>query len=139
MALLFRENDPSGVYTTRRPHPMLFSMRKLRIFILYRHPLFGRGLESLLKQEKGLEVVGAAWGDSKALHQIRSLRPDVVIVEGEANSGQGPSLWEVLQESPSGRVISVDLEEDQATIYTTSRLAPAEAKDLIKAVKAGLV
>jgi len=62
-----------------------------------------------------------------------------VIVEGEANPGQGPSLREVLKESPSGRVISVDLEEDQAMIYTASRLSAAEAKDLIKAVKAGLV
>lgn len=114
-------------------------MKKLSVFILYHHPLFGRGLESLLKQERGLEVVGAAWRDPEALHQIRSLRPDVVIVEGEANPGQGPSLWEVLRESPSRRVISVDLEEDEATVYTTSRLAAAEAKDLIKAVKAGLV
>ena len=111
-------------------------MKKVKVFILYDHPLFGLGLERLLEQERGIEVVGAAARSQNPLEQIRALRPDVVMVEG-AEPSLGPSLWDVLKEDLPGRVISVDLDEDQATVYTTRRLPAAQVEDLVKAVRSG--
>lgn len=109
-------------------------MKKIKLFILYDHPLFGRGLERLLKQEGGIEVVGAALRRDMSLEQLRALRPDVIMVEGDEPS-LGPSLWEVLKESPPGRVVSIDLDADRATVYTTRRVMAEKVDDLVNAVR----
>lgn len=111
-------------------------MKKVKIFILYENPLFGLGLERLLEQERGIEVVGATARSQNPLGQLRTLRPDVVMVEGSEQS-LGTSLWEVLKESPPGRVINIDLDEDQVTVYTTRQLLAAEIEDLVNAVRSG--
>lgn len=111
-------------------------MKKIKVFILYDHPLFGRGLESLLEQERGIEVVGAAARSQNSLGELRALRPDVIMVEGTEES-LGPSLWEVLKEGLPGRVISIDLDEDRVTVYTTRQLLATEVEDLVKAVRSG--
>jgi DNA-binding NarL/FixJ family response regulator len=110
--------------------------KKIKLFILYDHPLFGRGLERLLKQETDIEVVGATLRSTMSLEQLRVLRPDVIVVEGDEPS-LGPSLWEVLKESRPGRVVSIDLDEDRATIYTSRRVIAEKAEDLVNAVRLG--
>jgi DNA-binding NarL/FixJ family response regulator len=52
-----------------------------RIFILSSHPLFGQGVESLLRQEAGLIIVGQETDADKALERIKEIRPDVVILD----------------------------------------------------------
>lgn len=111
-------------------------MKKIKVFILYEHPLFGRGLERLLEQERGIEVVGATARSENPLGQLRALRPDVIMVEG-AEQGLGPSLWEVLKEGLPGRVISIDLDENRMTVYTTRQLRAAQVEDLVQAVRSG--
>ena len=111
-------------------------MEKIKLFILYDHPLFGRGLERLLKQEVGIEVIGATLRRDMSLEQLRALRPDVIMVEGD-EPGLGPSLWEVLKESRSGRVVSIDFDEDRATVYTTRRVMAEKLEDLVNALRSG--
>ena len=66
-------------------------MKKIKVFILYDHPLFGLGLERLLKQERGIEVVGAAARSTNPLGQLKAFQPDVIMVEGSEQSMR-PSL-----------------------------------------------
>lgn len=112
-------------------------MKKIKVFILYDHPLFGLGLEKLLKQERGIEVVGAAIRSHMSLEQLRALRPDVIMVEG-GDPSLASSLWEALKENLPGRVITIELDENRATVYTSRQVPAAEVKDLVKAVKSGL-
>ncbi len=111
-------------------------MKKIKLFILYDHPLFGRGLERLLSQERAIEVVGATLRRDMSLEQLRALRPDVIVVEGDEPS-LGPSLWEVLKETLPGRVVTVDLDEDRATVYTSRRVMAEKVEDLVNAVRSG--
>lgn len=112
-------------------------MKKIKVFILYDHPLFGLGLEKLLKQERGIEVVGTTVRSHMSVEQMKALRPDVIMVEG-GEPGLASSLWEALKESLPGRVITVELDENRATVYTSRQVPAAEVKDLVKAVKSGL-
>ena len=112
------------------------AMKKIKVFILYDHPLFGKGLERLLEQERGIEVVGATARSENPLEQLRALRPDVIMVEG-AEQSLGPSLWELLKEGLPGRVINIDLDEDRMTVYTTRQLLATEVEDLVQAVRSG--
>jgi len=43
------------------------------VFVLSSHPLFGQGVESLLRQEKGLEIVGRETDVDKAIECTRRM------------------------------------------------------------------
>ncbi|MFQ5883445.1 MAG: hypothetical protein ACE5I9_13415 [Candidatus Methylomirabilales bacterium] len=111
-------------------------LKKVKVFILYEHTLFGLGLERLLKQARGIEVVGTAARSEKSVDQLRTLRPHVIIVEG-GDPSLGSGLWEVLKEGLPGRVISIPLDEDRATVYTTRQVLVAEVEELVKVVRSG--
>jgi len=53
---------------------------KVRVFILSSESLFDLGLESLLRQEAALEVVGHEADLDQALVRISELSPDVIVV-----------------------------------------------------------
>jgi DNA-binding NarL/FixJ family response regulator len=105
------------------------------VFILYDHPLFAWGLEGLLQREQGLRVEGVAPKSEGALAQIRTLNPDVVIVEAE--KGMPERCWllsRLLQEQPQARVIRVSLEDNTATLYTSRCWTANRVEDLIRGI-----
>lgn len=111
-------------------------MKNYRVFILADNVLFANGLESLLKREEGVEVVGVARLSQEALGWIRSRRPDVIIVEANEGGRQWDlALSELLRENPSGRVICLSLKDHEAVVYVSDRVVVTGGKDLMKALK----
>ena len=52
-----------------------------RIFMVSSQLLFSLGVENLLRQQAGLEIVGRETDATKALERIRELKPDVVLMD----------------------------------------------------------
>lgn len=116
-----------------------FTVEMPTVFILYKHPLFARGLEQLLHQE-GVEVVGSTAKAREALVQIRRLNPDVVIAETEKQKpGAEMLLSRLLKDQTQAGVVGVSLENNTATLYTGRRWQASTADDLVKGVLTGLV
>jgi two-component system, NarL family, nitrate/nitrite response regulator NarL len=55
----------------------------LKIIIIDNNVLFREGLTNLLQHEAGIQIVGDAGSISEALEKIRSVEPDVALVEAE--------------------------------------------------------
>jgi two-component system NarL family response regulator len=53
----------------------------IRVFIVDDNRLLREGLVSMLAEQEGLVVIGAAASGRKALEQIRSLRPEVTLID----------------------------------------------------------
>lgn len=105
------------------------------VFILYEHPLFARGLEGLLRQERGLEVVGVAATGEEALVQIKGHKPDAVLVEADRGGiDPGMLLSRLIQDRGEGKVVGLSLTRKQAVLYTGRRFTANQAKDLITAI-----
>ncbi|MFQ5882195.1 MAG: hypothetical protein ACE5I9_06955 [Candidatus Methylomirabilales bacterium] len=107
-------------------------MGRPRVFILYETCLFGRGMERLLKNGKEVEVVGVASKGPRALARIKSLQPDVIIVEARKRMPEPCLLLpRLLQEQPQARVVRVSLEDSNATLYTGCRFIMAQPQDFV--------
>lgn len=58
----------------------------VRVCIVYEHSLFAHGIKRLLEQEKALRMIGMIERPTVSPREMRRLRPDVVVVEGDRKS-----------------------------------------------------
>ncbi len=65
---------------------------KKRVLLVDDHPIFRHGLEDLLKKQDDLAVCGHADSAPIALSQMRSLRPDLAIIDVSINGSNGIEL-----------------------------------------------
>ncbi len=85
------------------------------------HPIFRDGLERLLKTEPGVRVVGTAADGEEALRQVRTLHPDVLLLDYSMPRKNG---IEVLRE----------LQRDAASVRTILLTAAIEAEETAAAL-----
>lgn len=83
------------------------------IVILYRHPLFGEGIQHLLAHEPEMSVQSVSSDDATAVADRLAEQPDVVIVERDAPD----SAVDVLRWAPEALVIDVALEPGPTFAY----------------------
>jgi chemotaxis response regulator CheB len=108
---------------------------RLRVLILSDRSLFGEGIEGLLRQEPGLEIVGLDTDPGKAMQCIRETRPDVVILtDGEAATGIGFELLRLVREGFPMRIVELDLATNSLCIYCGEQETVTEVRDLADAV-----
>src|ERR687885_1759734 len=87
----------------------------LRILVAEDHPLFRKGMISLLESVPEFEVVGEAATGEEAVVHAAQLQPDVVLMDLQMPNVNGiEATRRIVQESPSVRVLVVTLFEDDS-------------------------
>jgi len=99
-------------------------MRSIRVLLVDDHPLFRKGLASLLAREKGFEVVGEAQDGAEALNKTKNLKPDLVLMDIYMPGGNGLEATRRIREA---------LSSVKVVILTVSE----EDKNLFEAIKCG--
>lgn len=105
-----------------------------KVIIVSSHPLFSRGLYSLLKKHVGqnIEVVGLATGVDEALQMIADHQPDLVVVDyDDQEINREDFLAHIICRSFQVRVVLFSLLEggSQAIIYDRKTMAAARIDD----------
>ena len=119
-------------------------MEALRILIAEDHPLFRKGVISLLGSVDGFEVVGEAATGEEAVARAAELQPDVVLMDLQMPGMGGiEATRKVAHESPSVRVLVVTLFEDDDSVFMALRtgargyiLKDADEEELVRAIRA---
>ncbi len=123
-------------------------MNAIRILIVDDHPLFRRGLHDVLSVEDDFEIVAEAATGSAALQVIRSIHPDVAIVDVNLPDTNGHEIvrWVTRERLPT-RVILLTAYDDVsqqrqalaegAAAYCSKEVSPAWLVELIRHVAAG--
>ena len=106
-----------------------------RVFILSGNPLFGQGVESLLRQETGLEIVGREADLDSAVARVRELKPDVVVLDSSTPACVATTAVVRIFEACQGvRVVGLSLHDNTMCIYRGEQRLVTEVKDLVEAI-----
>jgi DNA-binding NarL/FixJ family response regulator len=108
---------------------------KTRIFVISNHLMFSQGLESLLRQETKLDIVGQETDFSRAIERIKELQPDVVILDSDDAT---PKVAPILGARPGVKVISLSLRDNNLYVYQARKRVTKSVMDLLEAIVEGL-
>jgi len=119
-------------------------MGHIRVVLADDHPIVLAGIRALLNADPELELVGEATNGGEALPLIRSVAPDVAVVDVSMPGLNGLELTErVTGECPGTKVLVLTVHEDAAYVQPMLKagakgylLKRSAAEDLLRAVHA---
>ena len=100
----------------------------MRVCIVYEHSLFAHGIKRLLEPQKAFRIIGMIERPALAGRDLRRLRPDVVIVEGNGSMAVMESLEGVT-------ALAISLRGDEATIISGLPIRVAAPEQLAGAIR----
>src|ERR671920_1320487 len=122
----------------------MITLELLRILVAEDHPLFRKGMISLLSSVPEFKVVGEAATGEEAVVRAEQLQPDMVLMDLQMPKVNGiEATRRIMQESPSVRVLVVTLFEDDDSVFMALRagahgyvLKDADEEEMVLSIRA---
>jgi DNA-binding NarL/FixJ family response regulator len=119
-------------------------MIPLHILIVDDHPLFRKGMRTLLDSMPDIEVVGEATSGQEAVEKGLALKPDLVLMDLQMPNGGGLEATRRFTESDSHiHILVVTLFEDDDSVFAALRagargyiLKDADEEEMMRAIRA---
>ena len=93
-------------------------MKPIRVLLVDDHPLFRKGLASLLAREKGFEVVGEAQDGAEALNKAKDCKPDLILMDIYMPGGNGLEATRRIREALSSvKVVILTVSEEDKNLF----------------------
>ncbi len=106
-----------------------------RVFILSSHPLFGKCIETLVGQDRQVQLVGHTKDPDVAIEQIKTLQPDVVIVVSKApEAKRGKIMMQIMKEGLKIEVVGLNLSDNTVLICRGEQHTINEQSDFISLI-----
>jgi two-component system response regulator DegU len=123
-------------------------MASIRIMLVDDHALVRQGLRQILSLEEDLIVVGEAQHGDEVLDKVRSLKPEVVLMDINLPGKNGIELTEeIKRELPEVNVLALTVDSDQHNVtriiragalgYILKDIEPDSLYEAIRAVAQG--
>jgi len=101
-------------------------MERIRVFLVDSQALYREGTQKALSKEDDIEVLGEAGGGEEALHQIKAVAPDVVILEPNLPFLNGFDLTrQIRRYSPLISVVMFTSRDDDDNFFLAIRAGAA--------------
>ncbi|HYM96417.1 MAG TPA: response regulator transcription factor [Candidatus Sulfotelmatobacter sp.] len=92
-------------------------MAKIRVLVVDDHAVFCEALSTVLGIQPDLEVVGTGATAREAIEGVRTLEPDVVLLDVHMPDGSGVDAARAIkQERPQTQVVILTSDEDEAVL-----------------------
>jgi DNA-binding NarL/FixJ family response regulator len=119
-------------------------MTKNTILIADDHPLFRKGMRSLLESLPDFEVVGEAATGQAAIHLADELQPDLILMDLQMPEGGGlEAIRAIMSASPNVRILVITLFEDDDSVFAALRagargylLKDSDEEEMVRAFRA---
>jgi two-component system, NarL family, response regulator NreC len=88
-----------------------------RVLIVDDHAVVRSGLKLLLAAEEDIEVVGEAGDAREAVFEVRSLKPDIVLLDVAMPGTSGiEAIPDLLKEHAGGKILILSMQDDAAYV-----------------------
>lgn len=95
---------------------------QLTVLIVDDHPVFRKGLRTLLLTMPMVTLIGEAGDGVEGARMAGQLQPDVVLMDLQMSGGNGlPAIRQIVQTSPHIRVLVVTMFEDDDSVFMAMR------------------
>jgi two-component system, NarL family, response regulator len=92
--------------------------KRLRILLVDDHPVVRAGLASLIRREKGMQVIGMATNGREAVTSFLSLHPDLTLLDLRMPGLDGiHALIAIRRHDPAARVVMLTAFADEEDVY----------------------
>lgn len=120
----------------------------IRLVIVDDHALFREGLASIIRLEKDIEVSGLAGSVKEAVELVRTLKPDIVLMDFKLPDGNGADATRiVLQEHPDCKIVFLTMSESDDDLlaairsgakgYLLKNMSPSKLVTTLRSVQRG--
>ena len=119
-------------------------MSKVRILLADDHTILREGIKVLLNRERDMEIVAEAEDGAQALEQVRSVKPDVVVMDISMPKIGGLEVTrEITETFPDVKVVILTMHDNEEYLVQALKsgakgyvLKEAAATDLAEAIRA---
>jgi DNA-binding NarL/FixJ family response regulator len=102
--------------------PVNLSAEPIRVLIADDHALFRRGLEMVLQDEIGIEMVGQASDGAEAVSIAAATLPDVVLMDIRMPKTSGIEACRAMKEvAPSAKIVMLTISDEEADLFEAIR------------------
>jgi two-component system response regulator NreC len=92
--------------------------KKIRVLVADDHAVVRQGFRKLLEEQEDIEVLGEAGDGLEVIRQVKSLRPDVVLMDIQMPELNGLETVSLIKESvPETQVVLLSMHEKDAYVY----------------------
>jgi DNA-binding NarL/FixJ family response regulator len=120
----------------------------IRVLIVDDHALFRRGLEMVLAEEPGIELVGEASDGAEAVDKAGEALPDVVLMDIRMPRSSGIEACRAMKEVvPSAKIVMLTISDEEEDLFEAIRAGASgyllkdipydEVADVVRAVHGG--
>jgi two-component system nitrate/nitrite response regulator NarL len=90
----------------------------IRVLLVDDHPLFRKGIASLLSAEPGFDVVGEASNGQEGIEKARDLMPDVILMDISMPGVNGlEATQRIKQEFPYVRIVILTVSDEDQNLF----------------------
>ena len=125
-----------------------FEQPPIRLVVVDDHVLFREGLIAIIKSASDIEVVGQAGSVIEAIDLVRTIKPDIVLMDFTLPDGTGADATRaILKEYPDCKIVFLTMSEDEDDLFTAIRsgargyllknLQPAKLISSLRSVQQG--